>query len=97
MPGMAGTYHLPKLGTTCNNNRNIAPKCVPYTHTNINTSFCCVIVGLQEAAQMIMTGKTLKADKAKKAGLVDLVVDPACLESAAIQQVMHMIETLDFF
>ena len=36
---------------------------------------------------MIMTGKTLKADKAKKAGLVDLVVDPACLESVAIQQV----------
>ena len=37
---------------------------------------------------MITTGKTLKADKAKKAGLVDLVVDPACLESVAIQQVL---------
>lgn len=46
------------------------------------------LVGLQEAAQMITTGKTLKADKAKKAGLVDLVVDPACLESVAIQQVL---------
>jgi enoyl-CoA hydratase/carnithine racemase len=57
--------------------------------------FFCVTVGLQEAAQMIMTGKTLKADKAKKAGLVDLVVDPACLESAAIQQVVHMPSSLD--
>ena len=46
------------------------------------------LVGLQEAAQMITTGKTMKADKAKKAGLVDLVVDPACLESVAIQQVL---------
>ena len=57
-----------------------------------NVSYCtyCFLVGLQEAAQMIMTGKTLKADKAKKAGLVDLVVDPACLEVVAIQQVMKM-------
>lgn len=45
---------------------------------------------------MIMTGKTLKADKAKKAGLVDLVVDPACLESAAIQQVVYTSLLLDF-
>ena len=58
--------------------------------------FCCDKVGLQEAAQMIMTGKTLKADKAKKAGLVDLVVDPACLESAAIQQVVYTSVLLDF-
>ena len=45
---------------------------------------------------MIMTGKTLKADKAKKAGLVDLVVDPACLESAAIQQVFCTSALSDF-
>jgi enoyl-CoA hydratase/carnithine racemase len=45
---------------------------------------------------MIMTGKTLKADKAKKAGLVDLIVDPACLESAAIQQVFRASFLSDF-
>jgi len=56
MPGMAGTYHLPKL------------------------------VGYPDALDMILTGKSLKADKAKKLGLVDLVVDPASLESVAIMQ-----------
>lgn len=56
MPGMAGTYHLPKL------------------------------VGYPTALDMILTGKDLRADKAKKAGLVDLVVDPFSLESVAITQ-----------
>ena len=45
---------------------------------------------------MITTGKTMKADKAKKAGLVDLVVDPACLESVAIQQVLCISVSFDF-
>ena len=45
---------------------------------------------------MITTGKTMKADKAKKAGLVDLVVDPACLESVAIQQVLCILVSFDF-
>ena len=56
LPGMAGTYHLPKL------------------------------VGYPDALDMILTGKSLKADKAKKLGLVDLVVDPASLEAVAIMQ-----------
>ena len=38
---------------------------------------------------MILTGKTLKPDKAKKLGLVDLVVDPFSLESVAISQVLE--------
>ena len=33
---------------------------------------------------MILTGKEVRADKAKKIGLVDLVVDPFALESVAI-------------
>jgi enoyl-CoA hydratase/carnithine racemase len=37
---------------------------------------------------MILTGKTLKPEKAKKLGLVDLVVDPFSLESVAITQVL---------
>ena len=56
MPGMAGTYHLPKL------------------------------VGYQAALDMILTGSTVRPDKAKKIGLVDLVVDPAALENVAITQ-----------
>lgn len=56
LPGMGGTYHLPKL------------------------------VGYANALDMILTGKNVRPDKAKKMGLVDLVVDPASLESVAIQQ-----------
>ena len=54
LPGMAGTYHLPKL------------------------------VGYPEALDMILTGKKLKGDKAKKMGLVHQVVDPAALETVAM-------------
>ena len=50
-------------------------------------------VGLQEAAQMILTGKIVKPEKAKKLGLIDLVVDPACLESVAIEQVRQIIQS----
>ncbi|RYG69258.1 hypothetical protein EON64_03150, partial [archaeon] len=60
LPGMAGTYHLPKL------------------------------VGYAAALDMILTGKNIKADKAKKMGLVDLVVDPASLESVAITQALGL-------
>ena len=47
---------------------------------------------------MILTGKTLKPDKAKKLGLVDLVVDPFSLESVAISQVrkLHCISAIIF-
>lgn len=56
LPGMGGTYHLPKR------------------------------VGYATALDMILTGKNVRPDKAKKMGLVDLVVDPAVLESVAIAQ-----------
>lgn len=56
MPGMAGTYHLPKL------------------------------IGYQAALDAMLTGKNIRPDKAKKMGLVDLVVDPAALENVAIAQ-----------
>lgn len=61
LPGMAGTYHLPKL------------------------------VGYAAALNMMLTGKNIKSDKAKKMGLVDLVVDPAALEAVAIQQAKGLI------
>lgn len=56
MPGLAGTYHLPRL------------------------------IGYPDALDCILTGKHLRSDKAKKMGLVHLVVDPAALETVAIAQ-----------
>jgi enoyl-CoA hydratase / long-chain 3-hydroxyacyl-CoA dehydrogenase len=61
MPGMAGTYHLPKL------------------------------VGYMTALDMMLTGKNVRPDKAKKLGLVDLVVDQASLESVAIAQAKGLV------
>mmetsp|Transcript_63815 Transcript_63815/g.75531 ORF Transcript_63815/g.75531 Transcript_63815/m.75531 type:complete len:772 (+) Transcript_63815:113-2428(+) len=42
------------------------------------------VVGLQAAMDMMLTGKEVRVDKAKKMGLVDLVADGAVLESVAI-------------
>ena len=39
------------------------------------------LVGYATALDMMLTGKNIKSDKAKKMGLVDLVVDPAALEA----------------
>ena len=33
---------------------------------------------------MVLTGKNIRPDKAKKMGLADIVVDPAALETVAI-------------
>ena len=62
LPGMAGTYHLPKL------------------------------VGIQEALGMILQGKNVRPAKAKKIGLVDLVVDPAALEEVALMQARGLVD-----
>ena len=61
MPGMGGTYHLPKL------------------------------IGYPDALDIILTGKNVKPDKAKKLGLIDLVVDNASLETVAIQQAKGLV------
>jgi enoyl-CoA hydratase/long-chain 3-hydroxyacyl-CoA dehydrogenase len=42
------------------------------------------LIGIQAALPMLLTGKTLKAAQAKKAGLVDSVADPHALEHAAL-------------
>ncbi|KAL3779194.1 hypothetical protein ACHAWO_008100 [Cyclotella atomus] len=42
------------------------------------------LVGVQKAMDMMLTGKDVRHDKAKKIGLVDLVVAPQSLESVAI-------------
>ena len=61
LPGMGGTYHLPKQ------------------------------IGYANALDMILTGKNVRPDKAKKLGLVDLVVDIDSLESVAIQQAKGLV------
>ncbi|KAL7519432.1 hypothetical protein ACHAWX_004192 [Stephanocyclus meneghinianus] len=43
------------------------------------------LVGVQKAMDMMLTGKDIRHDQAKKMGLVDLVVAPQSLESVAIQ------------
>jgi len=43
------------------------------------------LVGIQAALDMMLTGKNIRPDKARKMGLVDQVCDPASLESLAIQ------------
>lgn len=42
------------------------------------------LVGMMTALDMMLTGKNIKPPKAKKMGLVDLVVDPAALERNAV-------------
>ena len=42
------------------------------------------LIGLTEALPMILQGKEVRADKAKKLGLVDAVCDPAALERLAV-------------
>lgn len=42
------------------------------------------LIGLQAAMDVMLTGKDIRPDKARKMGLVDLVVAPASLEDVAI-------------
>jgi len=42
------------------------------------------LVGMAAALDMMLTGKTIKAARAKKMGLVDLAVDPYALERTAV-------------
>eukprot|EP01038_Epipyxis_sp_PR26KG_P007562 gene7562-10303_t len=48
------------------------------------------LVGYTNALDMILTGKNVRPDKAKKIGLVDLVVDIASLEQVAIMQALGL-------
>lgn len=48
------------------------------------------LVGLQNAMDVMLTGKDIRPDKAKKMGLVDLVVAPASLEKVAIDSALQL-------
>ena len=49
------------------------------------------IVGAEKALDLMLTGKMIKADRARKMGLVDLVVDSAALERTAVAQAEEFI------
>jgi len=48
------------------------------------------LVGLQNAMDMMLTGKEVRPDKAKAMGLVDLVVTPQSVESVAVQSAIDI-------
>ena len=50
------------------------------------------IVGAANALDLMLTGKMVKGVKAKKMGLVDLVVDPNALERTAVAQAEQLID-----
>ena len=50
------------------------------------------LVGLQGAMDMMLTGKDIRAPKAKKMGLVDLVVAPASLDKVAVETALGLAE-----
>jgi len=50
------------------------------------------LVGTPKALEMMLTGKNIQAAKAKKMGLVDVVVDPYALESSALAAAKEMID-----
>lgn len=50
------------------------------------------LVGVQAALDMMLTGKDIRPKKAKKMGLVDLVVSPSSLEKVAIESAIQMID-----
>lgn len=54
---------------------HLVPKRPQSWCSNIGASFC-LQVGLPSAFDMMLTGRNIRADKAKKMGLVDQLVDP---------------------
>jgi enoyl-CoA hydratase/carnithine racemase len=46
------------------------------------------LIGYKEAVPMVLMGKEVRPDKAKKIGLVDVVVDPFALESVAVRSIL---------
>mmetsp|Transcript_20161 Transcript_20161/g.35838 ORF Transcript_20161/g.35838 Transcript_20161/m.35838 type:complete len:744 (-) Transcript_20161:43-2274(-) len=50
------------------------------------------VIGMQASLDMILTGKTLKADRAKKMGVVHEVVDPYALRTSALAAAREIVD-----
>ena len=63
----------------------------PLTHTHTHTHTPHLKVGLPDALDIALTGKNVRADKAKKLGLVDQIVAPlGTLTSSHIHPCTHL-------
>lgn len=76
LPGAGGTQRLPKLVSVPALSHNMTTKEHLSVSLHLVSIFVLMQVPLQTALDMVLTGKNIKPDKAKKLGLVDHLVDP---------------------
>lgn len=77
LPGAGGTQRLPKLVSVPALSHNMTTKEHLSVSLHLVSIFVLILqVPLQTALDMVLTGKNIKPDKAKKLGLVDHLVDP---------------------
>jgi len=74
LPGAGGTQRLPKMVSRRNTLLDSLCRCVAHSHSEI--PFLPLQVGVPAAFDMMLTGRNIRADRAKKMGLVDQLVDP---------------------
>eukprot|EP01084_Bolivina_argentea_P223040 377449_1 len=56
------------------------------------TQFLPALIGLRQSLDLLLTGKSIKPDKAKKIGLVDQLADPHALLDAAVGAAKTLID-----
>ena len=84
LPGAGGTQRLPKLVRVVYKSYRVSMCACMHFCVCVCSTVCfmyCIIahitqVGVPAALDMCLTGKNIRADRAKKMGLVDSTVDP---------------------